>query len=103
MTLAPTPPFAVGDLVEQYRYFSDDGFIDGQKPDKVGTRWRVLELTADAVVMELVEGRYEWFDDEPWKYPGHVVRWETSELYRKRFPGAQANQQTFDEYRRVER
>ncbi|MDP1922116.1 MAG: hypothetical protein Q8L14_38105 [Myxococcales bacterium] len=55
------------------------------------------------MLMELAQGRYSSeYDDAPWKDPGHPVGWETSDLYRMRFPDAPANQETFDQYRRVE-
>lgn len=65
--------------------------------------WRVLEIGAAFVRMELASGRYHCeYDDAPWKDAGHTVGWETSDLYRMRFPDAPENQQTFDQYRRVE-
>lgn len=96
-------PSDVGDLVEQYRHFSHEGFVDGAREDQAGTKWRVVRIIPDSVLMELVEGRYHMeYDDSPWKHPGHLVGWETSELYWKHFPDAPVNQETFDQFRRVE-
>lgn len=65
-----SPPFAVGDLVVQYRYFTTEGFVEGQRADQTGAVWQVLEIGPAFVLMELASGRYlSEYDDAPWKDP----------------------------------
>ncbi|MDP1922115.1 MAG: hypothetical protein Q8L14_38100 [Myxococcales bacterium] len=33
------PPFAVGDLVVQYRHFTTEDFVEAQRDDQTGAVW----------------------------------------------------------------
>lgn len=93
-------PFQVGDIVVQYRHFTEGtGFYDGPGYGMAGTKWKVMKITDDEVVLTLVEGilKYPTFR----KTPGYVARISSSENFRAKFPGCKGNQQAFDMYRKV--
>jgi len=99
--VADDGPIREGDIIEEYRHFDVDAFIDGQKEDKVGTKWKVLYIHDDCIGIRLVEGRYKWVGGAPDKLPGYESKFCASDNYARKFPNRPGKQQTFDEYRRV--
>jgi HEAT repeats len=101
-------PFEVGDIVVQYRIFTQYGlrgeFRDGPASGMEGTRWKVLSITKNEVALELVEGVYR---EPPHSWgsrhnPGYVVRVSSSDEFRRKFPGTKGKQLAFDTFRKVE-
>ena len=93
-------PFQAGDIVVQYRHFTEGtGFVDGPGYGMAVTKWKVMKITDDEVVLKLVEGilKYPSFQ----KTPGYVDRVRSSENFRAKFPGCKGNQQAFDMYRKT--
>jgi hypothetical protein len=98
-------PFEVGDIVMQYRRFSEFAFGPFQSgPDRgmEDTRWKVTAITKNEVTLELVDGVYERPKDNKLHYPGYVARVSSSDSFRRKFPGTKGKQLAFDTYRKVE-
>jgi hypothetical protein len=98
-------PFEVGDIVAQYRAFSESGFMPWVEPDRgmQGTRWRVLSISRNEIILELVEGVYK--DKELFHsklhFPGYVARISSSDNFRNKFPGTKGKQLAFDTFKKV--
>jgi HEAT repeat protein len=93
-------PFQVGDIVEQYRHFTEEtGFVDGPGYGMADTKWKVVKIDEDEIVLELVEGilNYTYFRQTP----GYVDRVGSSEYFREKYPGCKGNQRAFGMYRKV--
>lgn len=92
-------PFQVGDIVEQYRHHTQDGFVNGPRAESIGTKWKVVGITDELVSLELVEGIEDW---TYFKYsPGDVMTLGSSEYYRAAFPDSKGYQQVFDTFRKI--
>jgi hypothetical protein len=104
--VAPLPgknPFEVGDIVVQYRSFSSLGAgWYGPEPGMEGTRWKVLSITKNEVVLELVEGVYKHPHLGGRNYPGYVARVSSSDDFRSSFRGAKGKHLALATYRKVE-
>ncbi len=100
-------PFEVGDIVMQYRRFSEygSGLLSGPDRGMEDTKWKVTAITKNEVALELVEGVYERPEDNKsrrWHLPGYVARVSSSESFRNNFRGTKGKQLAFDTYRKVE-
>jgi hypothetical protein len=97
-------PFAVGDIVMQYRRSA--GYGPGQSGPERGmedTKWKVKAITRNEVTLELVAGVYERpKDKQRWHLPGHVIRVGGSDDFRDRFPNTNGKKLAFATYRKVE-
>ena len=70
-------------------------FRGGQEKGLEGTRWKVLEITASRVRLQLIKGRYTYGG------PGYVGNFSSSDWYLERYPGASKTEQILREFRPV--
>lgn len=101
-------PFKVGDIVAQYRVYCEGSsrFSCWRNPDPSmqAARWKVLSITRNEVMLELVEGIHEeevYNHDSIFHYPGYVARVSSSENFRNMFRGAKGKQLAFDTFKKV--
>ena len=107
--LEPLPgmnPFEVGDIIAQYRVFAGGSFFCWREPDSSmrAARWKVLSISKNEVVLELVEGVHEEKvpnHDSVFHLPGYVARVSSSEDFRNKFRGTKGKQLAFDTYKKV--
>lgn len=99
-------PFEIGDIVAQYRVFAGGSLLCWREPDSSmrAARWKVLSITKNEVVLELVEGVHEEkvpFHDSIFHFPDYVIRVSSSEDFRNKFRGTKGKQLAFDTYKKV--
>jgi hypothetical protein len=103
-TLPGMNPFEVGDIVAQYRVYWDRGGWGEPDRSMKAARWKVLSVSRNEVVLELVEGVHEEkvpFHDSLFHYPGYVARVSSSEDFRNKFRGTKGKQLAFDTFKKV--
>lgn len=102
VTSAQGLPFAVGDIVIQYRHFTKDGYQSGERDKMINTQWYVIDITDDYVTLRLHAGQHKWgYNNEPFKKVGYQSNFESSDIYKQAFPGKKGNAQILEEFKRV--
>jgi len=86
----------VGDVVEKYREFSFNGWVDGVKNKSNGILWQVKEIGDSGLVVQAVKVTGK---NPELKYTKGQISWfKSNKLYRSAHPNAPIYQQALDSF-----
>ncbi|OCQ23150.1 hypothetical protein A7985_04150 [Pseudoalteromonas luteoviolacea] len=71
--------FKSGDYIQRYRWYTQDGWVNGVYKKHAANLWRVVSVNSDGVKLELVNGEYYG------RNVGDTVNHRNSPLYNKDF------------------
>jgi hypothetical protein len=83
----------LGNLIQQYRTYDRDGWVNGVKAKHASNLWLVKSITDEDVELELVKGNYYG------KSVGDIVKSSNSPLYDRQFPETAKYDQVVNSYR----